>query len=135
PEPNSAFTRLWQDAQRLAASEISAQANLPRLFQQRAKLRAGCIEPMLRHHRSSVIYRLDLESTAQEYARTGAVVPELDFASQEDPLELVHDQMFRSAVLRHHNAPDWERYEANAFARLRELIIKEAQLSPALPRC
>jgi len=135
PEPNAAYTQLWESAQRLAASEISAQANLHRLFQQRAKLRAGCIEPMLRNHRSSVIYRLDLESTAQEYARTGAAVPELDFASQEDPLELVHDQMFRSAVLRHHNSPDWKRYEANAFARLRELIIKEAQLSPALPHC
>jgi galactokinase/mevalonate kinase-like predicted kinase len=49
-------------------------------------------------------------------------------------MQLVHDQMFRSAVLRHRGAGDWPKFEANAFARLREVIAREAQLAPAAPR-
>ena len=49
-------------------------------------------------------------------------------------MQLVHDQMFRSAVLRHRREPGWEQFEAGAFARLREMIVHEAQLSPACPR-
>ena len=46
-------------------------------------------------------------------------------------MQLVHDQMFRSAVLRHRREPGWEKFEAGAFARLREMIVHEARLSPA----
>jgi galactokinase/mevalonate kinase-like predicted kinase len=42
--------------------------------------------------------------------------------------------MFRSAVLRHRQEPGWEKFEAGAFARLREMIAHEARLSPAGPR-
>ena len=49
-------------------------------------------------------------------------------------MQLVHDQMFRSAVLRHRGEPGWEQFEAGAFARLREMIVHEARLSPACPR-
>ena len=40
----------------------------------------------------------------------------------------VHDQMFRGAVLRHRRQAGWEQFEANAFAKLRDLIVREAQL-------
>ena len=50
------------------------------------------------------------------------------------PMQVVHDQMFRSAVLRHRGQPGWEQFEAGAFARLREMIVHEARLSPACPR-
>ena len=46
----------------------------------------------------------------------------------------VHERMFRSAVLRHRQAVHWQELEAEAFACLREMIAREAQLSPALPR-
>ena len=65
-------------------------------------------------------------------ARDG--LPELQFGQDDDPLRLVHDRMFRSAVLRHRHAPDWQGFEAAAFARLREMIAHEAQLAPASPR-
>jgi len=42
--------------------------------------------------------------------------------------------MFRAAVLRHRRKPGWEKFEANAFQRLREMIVRDAQLSPAAPK-
>jgi len=61
-------------------------------------------------------------------------LPELNFDGHDEPLAAVHDQMFRSAVLRHRQQAGWENHEANAFAKLRDLIVREAQLSPARPR-
>jgi len=61
-------------------------------------------------------------------------LPELNFDGHDEPLAVVHDQMFRSAVLRHRKQTGWENHEANAFAKLRDLIVREAQLSPARPR-
>ena len=61
-------------------------------------------------------------------------LPDLAFGEQDDPMQVVHDQMFRSAVLRHRHEPGWEKFEAGAFARLREMIAHEARLSPATPR-
>jgi galactokinase/mevalonate kinase-like predicted kinase len=46
----------------------------------------------------------------------------------------VHDQMLRSAVLRHRQNPDWSNFEAGAFAQLREIIAREARLAPVSPR-
>jgi galactokinase/mevalonate kinase-like predicted kinase len=42
--------------------------------------------------------------------------------------------MFRAVVLRQRGQSGWESFEANAFARLRELIVHEAQIKPASPR-
>jgi galactokinase/mevalonate kinase-like predicted kinase len=61
-------------------------------------------------------------------------LPELSFSEHDDPMQVVHDQMFRSAVLRHRHEPGWESFEAGAFARLRDMIAHEARLSPASPR-
>jgi galactokinase/mevalonate kinase-like predicted kinase len=89
---------------------------------------------MLKNFRWSVFFRLDLEATARAFAAGGASLPDLAFGEQDDPMQLVHDQMFRSAVLRHRHEPGWEKFEAGAFSRLREMIAHEARLSPASPR-
>lgn len=134
-EPDLA--RRWCAARRLSAQDLGQQVHVARLYAQRARLRQAALEPLLRNYRWSVFFRLDLESTARLYAATGQPVPELDMEADDqlEPLQPVHDQMFRSAVFRHRGAPGWHQYEANAFARLRELIVREAQLSPAQPRC
>ena len=61
------------------------------------------------------------------------LLPELSFDPQDNSMHPVHDQMFRSAVLRHRAYPGWEKFEAGAFARWREMIARQAQLSPASP--
>lgn len=134
PEENPAFAQRWRELPRLSAHALCAKVNLRRLYDQRAQLRNDCLVAMQKNFRSSVFFRLDLEATGRLFAAGGQAVPELDFTAQDDPMQLVHDQMFRSAVLRHRGDDSWPKFEASAFARLRELIVREAQLSPAAPR-
>jgi galactokinase/mevalonate kinase-like predicted kinase len=134
PRADAGFAGRWRELPRLSAQQIPEQVNLRRLYEQRARLRRACLLPMLKNFRWSVFFRLDLEATARAYAAGSEAVPELRFAEQDDAMQLVHDQMFRSAVLRHRGEPGWERFEAGAFARLREMIVHETRLSAASPR-
>lgn len=133
---NNECKQLWLNAQRLSCLDILGQINVRRLYAQRNDLRKSCLLPMLKNYRYSVFFKLDLESTAKIFAETDFELPELTFDSWNglEPLQEVHDQMFRSAVLRHRGIKGWELFEKNAFARLREMIVRDAQLSPADPR-
>ncbi len=134
PGGHPALAARWRKAKRLSAAQLLQSADPRRLYAQRARLRHACLEPMLKNFRSSIFFRLDLETTARAYAQSAKAVPELEFHDHDDPMHRVHDQMFRSAVLRHQGRPEWPEFEANAFARLQELIVHEARLSPAQPR-
>ena len=134
PAAETKYADYWRDQPRLSARQLAEEVNLRRLYQQRAQLRQSRLEPMLRNFRFSVFFRLDLGATAQQFVAGQARLPDLSFGEQDDPLHQVHDQMFRSAVLRRRRAPEWQHHEAAAFARLRDMIAHEAQLSPANPR-
>ena len=134
PGSNSDLERRWRALPRVSAQQIGDKVNLRRIYERRSRLRNACLMPMLKNFKSSVFFRLDLESTARAYATQSDGLPELKFGENDEPMQLVHDQMFRSAVLRHRGQASWEEFEARAFARLREMIGREAQLSPALPR-
>ncbi|HEY5913240.1 MAG TPA: bifunctional fucokinase/fucose-1-phosphate guanylyltransferase [Verrucomicrobiae bacterium] len=118
---------------RLSARQICERANLRRLFEQRARLRQGCLAPMMNNFRHSVFFQLDLGATALEFARSGVEPPELHFEARDDPMHAVHDQMFRAALLRHRGAAGWPQFETGAFGKLREIMVREAQLSPVRP--
>jgi galactokinase/mevalonate kinase-like predicted kinase len=133
PEKNSNYARRWSEARRLSAREIGERVNLSRLYEQRARLRAACVPAMLNNFRGSVLFRLDLESTARIYAASNAEIPDLEFRAHDEPMLQVHHAIFRSAVMRHRRGEGWQQLEAEAFAKLRELIVHEAQLSPAAP--
>ena len=134
PEPNSAFSKRWREMPRLSAQQIGERVNLRRLYEQRSRLRRSCLVPMWKNFRWSVFFRLDLESTAADFAAAGEPLYDLRFDDHDDAIQLAHDQMFRSAVLRQQGQADWPKFEASAFARLRELIAREAQLSAVAPR-
>lgn len=134
PVHQPAFEELWRDAPRLAARDLADRVNLRRLLQQRARFRNACLVPMMRNFRSSVFFRLDLDSTAGAFAEAGLALPALSFEPADHPLEQVHEQMFRSAVHRRQGKPEWPGFEAEAFDRLRSMIVREAQLAPASPR-
>lgn len=134
PTANAKFARLWQSVPRLSAQALGERANLRRLYEQRERLRRECLAPLLRNGRFSVFYRLDLQHTARDFARSGQALPPPQLEAADDPLHFVHDDMFRAAVLRERGDAAWSQHEGRAFERLRQLIIREAQLSPALPR-
>ena len=133
PPRTARFAEQWLALPRLSAAELCERVNLPRLYAQRAQLRSECLVPIMKNFRWSVFHRLDLDSTARTFAASDAALPELSFTAQDDPMAVVHDEMFRSAVQRNRQQADWPRYEASAFAHLREMIVREAQLSPARP--
>jgi galactokinase/mevalonate kinase-like predicted kinase len=134
PVAQEGWRDLWIRARRLSANQLGAQANLHRLHDHRERNRRACLPAMVRNHRWSVFFKLDLESTAAMFARGPAPLPpESGHASDLEPMQQVHEQMFRSAVLRHRSEPGWESHQANAFGRLRELMVSDAQLKPVNP--
>jgi galactokinase/mevalonate kinase-like predicted kinase len=134
PDARFRLAESWVKAERLSARQLAARINLKRLYAHRDRLRSECLVPMWENFRSSVFFRLDLESTGRIFATTGKAPPQARFAEQDDPMQIVHDRMFRSAVLRHRKKPAWASFEAEAFAELRRAIVREAQLAPAMPR-
>jgi galactokinase/mevalonate kinase-like predicted kinase len=135
PVHDPALATRWIALPRLSAQEIGAQANLTRLYAQRRSLRRESLEPLMRNACWSVFYRLDLSHTADDFAATSGALPPAPQPGDSDPLNLVHDDMFRAAVLRRRGEPDWERHEAKAFDRLRGLIVQEIQLAAVRPEC
>ncbi len=134
PEVQPEFARRWARLPRLSAQQLCESANVSRLHAQRSRLRQRSLAPLMTNFRWSIFYRLDLEATAQAFAESNLVLPELNFNSHDEPMAVVHDQMFRAAVLRSRRQSGWEKFEAGAFAHLRDLIVREAQLTPARPR-
>jgi galactokinase/mevalonate kinase-like predicted kinase len=136
PRQDDGFAARWLATRRLSAEEIPQQINLRRLHLQRAANRDACLLPLFRNKRWSVFYRLDLESTAEMFARSPHDLPETGPtpADASDPMQPVREQMVRAAVWRHRGRGDWTRPETSAFGHLRALIERDAQLAPALPR-
>jgi galactokinase/mevalonate kinase-like predicted kinase len=137
PAANSGFVRRWREAERLSARDISARANLDRLHAQRAANCGQCLRPMLENALWSVFLNLDLESTAQLYAASNHELPPFSEMKSDglDALGQARERMFRAAVLRHRKLPGWEEQESNAFAYLREMIVRDAGLQPVRPVC
>lgn len=134
PSARPDFAAHWRQLPRWSAQQLCEQANMARAYAQRAALHRASLVPLMKNRRWSIFFRLDLEATARSFAPTAENLPDLSFDAHDEPLTAVHDQMFRSAVVRHRHQTGWENFEANAFGKLRELIVREAQLSPARPR-
>ena len=111
--------------------------NLERLYAQRSNNRASCLGPLWANRRSSIFFRLDLESTAHWMAADGDQdwVPSRPEAGIPwEPMQSVREQMVRAMVLRARGGA-WEANEAQAFDFLRGLIEREAEMAPVDPAC
>src|ERR1035437_4149919 len=71
PGPDSGLARRWRELPRLSAQQTPGKITLPRLCDQRTRLRNACVVPMLKNYRWSVFFRLDLEATARAFATSG----------------------------------------------------------------
>lgn len=132
PVPDDVLAARWTEARRLSAAGIQTEADLGALYAQRVGLRRNALGSMLRHRHRSVFSRLDLRSAAAEFAGLGEPVPGDDPSAP--PLDRVHLRMFGAAVLRHRGEEAWVGEESRAFSILRETLVREAQVVPALPR-
>lgn len=136
PNADSRWREAWLKAPRLSAQEIGERVNLHRVYGQRNKNLARALGLLVTNQRWGFFFDLDLQVTAETFARTGSELPApLPEAGHGiAPLHRVHDRMFRAAVARIRGVEGWQQNETAAFGQLQEIIIKEAQVSAAMPR-
>lgn len=131
PGQRDDFRALWLQ-RRLSAQEISEQADLAQLYRQRKSWQQACLPLLARNHQQSVFYQLDLGHLAAAYAAAPFDLPAPP--TDLDPLRSMHDQMFRSQVLRLRGDKQAGAWEQAAFTTLREAITATARANPVQPQ-
>ncbi len=132
-EPDVNFTQVWRNLPRLSADELSAQANLPRLFAQRRELQQQTIPLVAQNWQRSVFYQVNLKDMAQKYAAAQWPLPNA-LPTTAPLMTRVHDAMFRSEALRTTDAARSAQYEAQAFDLLREGLTENVLRHKSAPR-
>ena len=108
---------IWEESRRMSADEISAEANLRRLFGQRRQFRYRNWPVLANNYDHSVFYQVDLEDAAREFAE--AHLPQPHPLPATAPLLIrMSDAMLRDEL---GNTPQKDAYS----------ILREALLSPA----
>ena len=122
-DPSLTMARhFWQECRKISADEISAEANLRRLTRQRDAFRADNWRALARNYEHSVFYQVDLLDAAEAYHRNNIPLP-LPISKEAPLLTQIHDQMFRSEVLRLQGddvLAQSKQHEQQAFSLLRE---------------
>ena len=122
-EPNLAEGRvLWLNCMKFSADEISARANLQRLYAQRMAFRRENWKGLSDNYEKSVFYQLDLEDAAHEFVNLGLEVPQ---ALPGDTAQLLqmHNRMLRARVMELKNDPGSKEEEKEAFNLLRNGLL------------
>ncbi len=117
----------WLSSARLSAADISAKANMKRLFSQRNRFRLQNLHKLSVNYRRSIFYQADLRHIAGEFAKAGLDVPE-PLPEDESPMLRFRNYMFRSEAMRLKGL-EGSQEEAKSFDVLRTAIT-----SPALKK-
>lgn len=101
---------IFEKAQKISAEQISATANLRRLFEQRREFRKHNWSALADNYEHSVFYQLDLNDAAKEFKANGIAMPK-PLPDSAPLLTRMKDAMFRGE-------------NDKAFGLLREGIVK-----------
>lgn len=101
---------IFEKAQKISAEQISATANLRRLFEQRREFRKHNWSALADNYEHSVFYQLDLNDAAKEFKANGIAMPK-PLPDSAPLLTRMKDAMFRGD-------------NDKAFCLLREGIVK-----------
>ena len=101
---------IFEKAQKISAEQISATANLRRLFEQRREFRKHNWSALADNYEHSVFYQLDLNDAAKEFKANGIAMPK-PLPDSAPLLSRMKDAMFRGD-------------NDKAFGLLREGIVK-----------
>lgn len=123
--PEAAVTALWRSLPRYSADDISAKANLHRLFAQREQFQNDNLPALAQNWRRSVFYQVNLKDAAHKFADAALPLPEA--LPQDAPLMTrIHDAMFRSEALRLAGKEGEAAAGDEAFRLLREGLTANA---------
>lgn len=112
---------IWTRARKLSADEISAFANLKRLYAQREGFRKENWSALARNYEKSVFYQTDLQEAAEDFSRLGIDLP-AEPGEDSPLLTRISDSMFRARKMKLDGAEemDVKRMEDRAFGLMRE---------------
>lgn len=133
PQPDAAATALWKRLPRLAADELSAQANLVRLFRQRRTLQAETLPAIAKNWSRSVFYQVNLKDMAAKFRAAALPLP-APLPDDAPLMTRIHDAMFRSETLRTTDAEAAAHEDNKAFALLREGLTERVLRHKCRPR-
>lgn len=125
--------KIWMNGEHWSAEQISAQADLKRLFAQREKFRKMNWPLLARNYEKSVFYQLNLADAAEAFARQKIALP-VELPADTALMTRIHDRMFRAQVLQL-SGKNSRKEEEGAFRLLREGIIgsvKEHKITPRM---
>lgn len=113
---------LWLKSEKVSADEISAGANLKRLYTQRSSFRKENWKGLAANYEKSVFYQLDLQNAANEFVRLDLNVPN---ALKEDaaPMVRIHNRMLRARIMKLRGDDSWQKEEQAAFQLLRDGLL------------
>lgn len=132
PEPDTLFTEIWINSQRLSPEEISLLCNIPATEKQRTENRVKAIPALAENYNNSVFYQLDLEKLANDFVSHQLQLPEILPVKSSDWLP-IHVHMFRASVLRR-NGLEFQAEEKKAFDYLRDTVLEHFQQRPVEPK-
>lgn len=115
-----------------SAEQISNEANLVRLFEQRNAFRKENWTALADNHQHSVFYQLDLDDAAHQFAANNIPEPK-PIADNTPAMIQIHDAMFRSQLARLYGKP-FEEYSNKAFRLLSENLTTTVMAEKQQPR-
>jgi len=130
-EENQRFSRSYLEMARCSAADLLELTDLHAQETHRRQLRARVWPLIARNYRRSVMYQVDLDHAAREFAEFGLELPP-ELPDDEDPMVLIHDAMFRDRYeswkrkLSHDfsDLPESSVYRNRAFKHLQQSILK-----------
>lgn len=131
PENNENYRKIWVEASRYSADEISERSNLVLLEKQRKHNQLENIKLLSGNFRNSVFYQLDLDRLSDEYVKNNIKLPEQLPSDNMDWLP-IHDNMFR-AVYQRKSGQEYQMYEKAAFDFLQEKVLEEFRQNKVNP--
>ena len=114
--------RLWLQAEKVSADEISAGANLKRLYAQRSNFRKENWKSLAANYEKSVFYQLDLQDAANEFVRFGLNAPAV-LTEDVAPMVRIHNRMLRARIMKLRGDDAWHQEEQAAFHLLRDSLL------------
>ena len=114
--------KLWLQAEKLSADEISAKANLKRLYAQRTAYRRNNWQGLAANYEKSIFYQLDLQNAATEFANQNLPTPDI-LKETTAPMIRIHNRMLRARIMKLHNDNNYKEEEQAAFQLLRDSLL------------
>jgi len=122
---------IWLQVNRLSADEISASANLRRLYKQREAFRKENWQTLADNYEKSIFYQLDLANAAEEFVRLHVDEPAI-LPHDAMLMSRIHNHMLRSRILKL-KGEEAKTEEQAAFELLRDGLLGEIQNKKSLP--